>query len=129
MPVSANFLDYALDQLRELGAVRTRRMFGGIGIYSGEVFFALIDDDVLYFKVDDSNRNAYTARGSEPFRPVADDPNAVSLSYYQVPEDVLEDPDELKAWAHKSIAIAAARAAIKAKKNSPRVRAKKSRKR
>src|SRR5262245_55311239 len=103
MPVSSNYLTYVLEQLQATGAVRTRRMFGGIGIYSGELFFALIDDDVLYFKVDDSNRDAYTARGSEPFRPLADDPNAVSLSYYQVPEDVLEDPDELKAWAHKSI--------------------------
>jgi TfoX/Sxy family transcriptional regulator of competence genes len=25
-------------------------MFGGLGIYSGELFFALVDDDVLYFK-------------------------------------------------------------------------------
>lgn len=129
MSISARYLDYVLDQLQIIGPVRARRMFGGSGLYSQDVFFGLIADDVLYFKVDDSNRSAYTARGSQPFRPVANDPSAVSLSYYQVPEDVLEDPDELKTWARKSIAIAAARAAMKAQKDSPRARKKKSRKR
>jgi len=35
-------------------------MFGGVGIYCGDLFFGLIDDDTLYFKVDDSNRSDFT---------------------------------------------------------------------
>jgi DNA transformation protein and related proteins len=118
MAVSANFLSYVIDQLRGLGALRTRRMFGGIGLYCDELFFGLIDDDVVYFKVDDSNRADFTSRGSKAFRPVADDPNAVSLSYFNVPEDVLEDSDEVRQWARKSVAIAATTAAVKAAKKS-----------
>jgi DNA transformation protein and related proteins len=116
MAVSANFLSYVIDQLGGLGAVRTRRMFGGIGLYCDELFFGLIDDDVVYFKVDDSNRADYSRRGSKAFRPLADDPNAVSLSYFSVPEDTLEDSDEVRSWARKSVGIAAAAAAVKAAK-------------
>jgi DNA transformation protein and related proteins len=130
MAVSANFLSYVIDQLTGLGAVRTRRMFGGIGLYCDDLFFGLIDDDVVYFKVDDSNRADYTSRGSKAFRPVADDPSAVSMSYFNVPEDVLEDSDEVRRWARKSVSIAAAAAVVKAakknkKKSSPSEAAKK----
>ena len=118
MAVSPNFLSYVIDQLRGLGTLRTRRMFGGIGLYCDECFFGLIDDDVVYFKVDDSNRAEYTRRGSKAFRPLADDPNAVSMSYFNVPEDVLEDSDEVRCWARKSVAIAAAAAVIKAAKKN-----------
>jgi len=113
MPVSPNFLSYVIDQLRSLGAVRSRRMFGGIGLYCDDLFFGLIDDDILYFKVDDSNRELYVSRGCEQFRPFPDDPNTVSMNYYRVPEDVLEDADEVRAWARKSIVIAGAAAAAK----------------
>jgi DNA transformation protein and related proteins len=127
MPVSANFVEYVLDQLHAIGAMRSRRMFGGIGLYCDDLFFALIDDDCVYFKVDDSNRADYVARGCEQFRPLADDPNAVSMNYYRLPEEVLEDVDELKGWAHKSLRIAAAASAAKAlrsRRKSPAKQAK-----
>jgi DNA transformation protein and related proteins len=127
MAVSANFLSYVIDQLRGLGALRTRRMFGGIGLYCDELFFGLIDDDVVYFKVDDSNRTDYTSRGSKAFRPIADDPNAVSMSYFNVPEDILEDSDEARRWARKSVVIAAASAAAKAAKKKKKTPARVSR--
>ena len=135
MSVSANYLSYVLDQLSALGAVHSRRMFGGIGLYSGELFFGLIDDDVVYFKVDDSNRADYTSRGCEAFKPFE---GAVSMNYYRVPEEVLEEVDDVRAWARKALSVAAAAAIAKAPKkrvrkaSSKRVvktaRAKKSRK-
>jgi DNA transformation protein len=79
-------------------------MFGGVGIYSGELFFALISDDTLYFKTDASTRPEFEARGMGPFRPFGDDGGA--MQYYQLPEDLLEDPDALRPWAEKAIAIA-----------------------
>lgn len=106
MAVSANYLSYVLDQLRGLGSLQSRRMFGGIGLYCDERFFALIDDDVLYFKVDDSNRADYTARGCRAFQPFE---GVVSMNYYRVPEEVLEDPDDVRGWARKAVAVAAAK--------------------
>jgi DNA transformation protein len=79
-------------------------MFGGVGIYAGELFFALIADDTLYFKVDDSTRNDFEARGSGPFRPYGE--HGETMGYYRVPEDLLEDPDELAVWARRAIEVA-----------------------
>jgi DNA transformation protein len=79
-------------------------MFGGVGIYSGDVFFALIADDTLYFKVDDSTRSDFEARGMGPFRPFGG--AGGTMQYYQLPEDLLEDPEALRPWAEKAVAIA-----------------------
>lgn len=87
--------------------IRAQAMFGGVGIYSGGVFFALIADDTLYFKVDDSTRPDFVARGMEPFRPFGEDGG--TMQYYQLPEDLLEDPDALRPWAEKAVAIARAK--------------------
>ena len=106
MAVSDEYLTYVLDQLACVGCVESRRMFGGVGIYSSGLFFALIADDVLYFKVDDSNRSDYEAAGMEPFRPFADKPNV--MSYYEVPIEVLENKDRLEEWVQKALKVATA---------------------
>jgi DNA transformation protein len=84
--------------------IRARPMFGGVGIYSGDVFFALIADDTLYFKVDASTRPEFEARGMGPFRPFGD--GGGTMQYYQLPEDLLEDPEALRPWAEQAVAVA-----------------------
>lgn len=114
MSVSTGYLDYVLEQLARVGKVSSRRMFGGVGLYSGEHFFGLIDDDVLFLRVDDTNRAEFVARGMPAFQPFKDKPE-FSMSYYQAPADVLEDAEELARWARASVAVAA-RQPVKAKK-------------
>ena len=101
MAVSEDYLIYVLDQLESLGSVESRRMFGGAGIYCRGVMFALVADDVLYLKVDDSNRGDFVAAGMEPFRPYPD--KGTVMSYYEVPADVLESKSELTDWAEKAL--------------------------
>ena len=56
MSVSDTFRAFALEQLQRTDPeVHARGMFGGVGVYAGTLFFGLMDDDILYFKVDDSN--------------------------------------------------------------------------
>jgi len=106
MPVSSSFRTFILDQLsRVIPRVRARSMFGGVGIYAGQLFFALIADDTLYFKVDDSNRADFEARDMGPFRPYGEDGEI--MQYYQVPHELLEDPEALRPWAEKAVAVAA----------------------
>jgi DNA transformation protein len=106
MAVSDEFLRYVLEQLAGVGRVASRRMFGGIGLYSNERIFGLIFGDILYFKVNEANCGDYEARGMNRFRPYADKP-LLSMTYYEVPADVLEDADECAAWARKSTAVSA----------------------
>jgi len=114
MPVSDDYLAYVVDQLTCLGRVESKRMFGGVGIYFKDLFFAIIADDCLYFKVDDSNRPDYEAAGMEPFRPFED--KTATMSYYEVPIDVLENRDRLRDWAQKALTVARAKTTIKTQK-------------
>ena len=115
MALSSEYLDYVLDRLACVGQVSARRMFGGAGIYRDGLFFALIAHDMLYFKVDDSNRPDYEAAGGRPFRPFEE--KVYTMSYYDVPEEVMEDTDVLRIWAEKALEVAErARLAGKKKK-------------
>jgi DNA transformation protein len=103
--MSESFRTFVLEQLRRVRTdIRDRRMFGGVGIYAGGLFFALIADDTLYFKVNDANRSDFEARGMGPFRPYGD--SGEVMQYYQVPDDLLENPDALGPWVEKAIAVA-----------------------
>jgi DNA transformation protein len=105
MAVTPSFRGFILEQLgRCVQGIRARSMFGGVGIYAGELFFGLIDDDVLYFKVDDSNRPDFEARDMGPFRPYGEEGEV--MQYYRVPDDLLEDSELLGQWAEKAIAVA-----------------------
>jgi DNA transformation protein len=101
MAVSPSYLTYVLEQLDGLKGLSSRRMFGGVGLYAGEIFFGVIDNDTLFFKVDDELRKRYTERGMSPFAPIPGKP--AMLGYYQVPADVLEDADVLCRWAADSV--------------------------
>jgi DNA transformation protein len=105
MSVSDGYRDFVLGQLAPAGRMSARRMFGGVGRYLEGLFFALIDDDTLYFKTDDSNRPRFQAAGSRPFCPYPDRPE-YQMGYWQVPAEVLEEADELKTWAREALAVA-----------------------
>ena len=105
MSVSPSFRSFVLDQLgRTTPGIRARSMFGGVGIYAAELFFALVADDTLYFKVDDATRPGFKERGMAPFRPYGEAGEV--MQYYEVPADVLEDPEELATWVSAAIAVA-----------------------
>lgn len=104
MRVSHSYRDFVLDQLAGVPGLRPKAMFGGIGLYAGDRFFGILAGDLLYFKVDETNRPDYEAAGSSAFKPYADRP--MTMPYFDVPIAVIEDPDELARWAARSIAVA-----------------------
>ena len=117
MSVSNEYLDYVVDQIGCIGEGAARKMFGGVGLYHDGLFFGLIASDILYFKVDDENRREYQAAGAKPFQPYGGE--SYSMSYYEVPVDVLEDVDKLRVWAAGAVA-AAARKAVSGKRRKTR---------
>ena len=105
MSVSNGFRALVLEQLaRTTPGVRARSMFGGVGLYAGDLFFALVDDDVLYFKVDDHTRPRFEALGMGPFQPGGD--GGEVMQYYEVPADVLEDAEVLAPWVADAVEVA-----------------------
>jgi len=96
-----------------LGPVRIRRMFGGAGVYAGETMFALIDDEVIYLKTDEALRAELQAEGSAPWVYSRAPGKWEETSYWRLPENALDDPDEAVAWARKALAVAEAKAAQK----------------
>ena len=121
MSVSAEYQEWLLEQLGRVASVSSKRMFGGLGLYASDLFFAIADDDRLYFKVDDETRPEFVAAGMESFDPFKD--GRPMTGYFEVPADVLEDEDRLRVWLRKAVAVAAAakerptvRKASKAKK-------------
>jgi DNA transformation protein len=89
-------------------------MFSGAGLYCDGLIFALILRDTLYFKVDDGNRQAYAAEGLAPFSYEADGEIRTIGAYWQVPERLFDEPDEMLDWARAALA-ASRRAAVKKK--------------
>lgn len=115
MAVSPSFRAFVLGQLEPFAVLQARSMFGGVGIYGDGCFFALMDDDRLYFKVDEGTRVHHEALGMGPFLPFGD-PERPMGGYYEVPGDLIEDPERLEAFVGRALAVAAAAAGKGAKK-------------
>jgi DNA transformation protein len=105
MAKDASFVEFVIDQLRRLPEVRARRMFGAHGVYSGEHFFAVVDEGRVYFKTDEKTRARYTAAGMKPFEYA---PGKLLKTYYEVPVDTIEDDDLLTEWASEAVDVAKA---------------------
>ena len=105
-----SFHTYVLEHLGAVKGVRSRPMFGGFGFYLAEEFFAIVYKGRLYMKTDAAMRARCTAAGMEPFTPRMGQParSVTMKQYYEVPADVLEDPDQLADWARRAAQIKSA---------------------
>jgi DNA transformation protein len=96
-------IDDIIGRLSGLGEVTSRPMFGGHGLCWQETIFGIVFGDRLYLKVDDRSKGNFVSRGMGPFRP---NERQTLKSYYQVPPDVLADPEALLSWAGEAIRAA-----------------------
>jgi DNA transformation protein len=99
----SEFVDYLTEVFEAFGAIRSRRMFGGYGIYYADRMFGLVAADVLYLKADAQSVPLFEARGLAPFEYVKDG-KAMKMSYYQAPEEIFDDPDVAREWAELAYA-------------------------
>ena len=113
---NSHYIDYILDLLLPLGNIKAKKMFGGYGIYKDNIFFALVIDNILYFKVGDNNRSQYDSFDSKPFSYEGKNKKIVTMSYWEVPIDILEDNTKLTQWVQHAV-----RAASNAKKQNKKL--------
>jgi DNA transformation protein len=105
------FVEYLLELMQPLGPVSAKAMFGGYGIYIDDLMFALVADDVLYFKTGINNLQDYERNGLPAFSYERNN-KVYNMSYNEAPADVMDDVEAMQQWASKAIA-----AALQARKN------------
>ena len=115
MSASEGFVELLKDSMRGLGPVSVRRMFGGAGIYADGVMFGLIADDTLYLKADEKTKRDFEAEGLGPFV-YEGGGRTIAMSYWRIPERLLDDPDDMVAWARIALGVAQRAAAAKPKR-------------
>jgi len=96
MPLHSTFITLALEAMTAVAPITYRRIFNGFGIYHLGVQFALILQDNLYFRANEDSRCLFEAQQMPAFQPRGAD--MVESFFFQLPQDVLQKPEELKYW-------------------------------
>ncbi|MGD8227971.1 MAG: TfoX/Sxy family protein [Desulfobacteraceae bacterium] len=109
------FITHLLELLEPLGSVEAKSMFGGFGIYRQGFMFGLVSEDTLYLKADEVNRGEFEGKGLPRFT-YQRMGKMLSMSYYQVPHEAMDNPEVLCGWAQKAYEAAVRGAQKKSKK-------------
>ena len=118
MAVTAAFNAFVRELLAGLGEVRTRRMVGGLGLYQGELFFGLADDEAVYIKADAANEGAFVEAGCPLFTYPGKDGEPLTMRYRRLPDAAMDDADEAARWGRLGLE-AAVRAKARARPTRP----------
>jgi len=94
----SEFVSHVIEVFAPWGRVEARRMFGGWGLFRDDRMFALVADDTLYLKADDTTRARFEDRGLAPFTYSSRGRERV-MRYFRAPEEALDDPQEMLPWA------------------------------
>ena len=121
MVASDSFADFLIELLAPLGHVTMRRMFGKTGVFCDGLMLGIVSDDALYFRVDDHNRAVFKESEALPPLNYVKKGSTIDLAFWRAPERLLDEPDELLAWARAALA-AARRVAAKRERPAPRKR-------
>ncbi len=113
MPESPGFVEFAVDLLSRLGPVRARAMFGGHGIYCGDLMIGLVDDDEVFLKTDELTRPAFVAAGCRCWV-YEDATRRMETGYFRPPDEAHESPEDMEPWGR--LALEAARRAAAEKR-------------
>jgi len=95
----SEFVDYLHEVFLDFGPIRSRRMFGGHGIYHNDLMFGLVADDELFLKTDKDNVEKFESLGLEPFEFETKD-KVIKMSYYRAPEEIFDDPELAQEWGN-----------------------------
>ena len=101
----SDFVTYLKDVFNDFGPIQSRKMFGGYGIYHDAIMFGLVANSTLYLKADKHTAKDFMAKGLGPFEFKKGD-KILSMSYYQAPEEIFDDPEAATHWAEQAFEVA-----------------------
>ncbi len=119
MAVDEGIVEQLLELFDGMGGVRAKRMFGGIGLYSFDTFFAIADEGAVYLKADSQSRALFEDAGSTPFTFEKKDGRVIDTSYWSLPDAAIDDPEEAVRWGRLAL-DAALRNAVGKRKKKPK---------
>lgn len=102
----SEFVNFLHEVFESFGPIRSRKMFGGHGIYHQDLMFGLVADDELYLKTDVQNLAQFEEHDLAPFEFVGKDGKAMQMSYRKAPEEIYDDLDQACYWAELAFAAA-----------------------
>lgn len=106
MKKDQSFHDHVVyDLLEDTPGITSRPMFGGWSVYKNGVVFGIIADGELYFKADEQDHAKFEKLGSHPFRYSRKDSKSITMSYWLVPEEIMEDRTELPRWVDRAVTV------------------------
>lgn len=91
-------MSYLHEVFAHFGVIRSRKMFGGHGLYHNDLMFALVADDELYLKADKETIPIFAENDLGPFE-FDKDGKIMRMSYYKAPEEIYDDPEQASYWA------------------------------
>lgn len=125
--IMSEYVDYLHEVFEAFGLIRSRKMFGGYGIYHNDLMFGLVFSDELYLKTDKHNVEFFEERGLGPFEFIASN-KITKMSYYLAPEEIYDDPEQASYWAESGFQAALRANAIKLTRASKKKAKKKTQK-
>ncbi len=106
MSITAEEIEFAMDLFSGLGPLTTRKMMGGLCLYSDGTIFAVVHSDFgTMIKGACAFKDELDAMGLTRWtyqRENADKPTA--MPYWKLPESALDDPEEACNLARRALA-------------------------
>jgi DNA transformation protein and related proteins len=106
MVASKSFSEFLREQLSPLGPLSFRRMFGKTGVFCEGVMFAVVADDTLYFRIDETNKPIFQEAAAFPPLNYTKAGRTIDLAFWRTPERLFDEPDELVTWSRAALAAA-----------------------
>lgn len=106
------------DLFAPFGRILARRMFGGKGLFHDGLMFGLVHEERLYFKTSEESRRRFIAEGKGPLFFKFKNAEGVLTSYYELPDRLYDDPEELAEWARTAFAVASQSPTAKKKRKA-----------
>lgn len=113
--MSAEFVQWCCELLAPAGPVRSRRMFGAYGLYVDDLFVAIVDDEQLFLKGDETSKPQYQAAGCAIFTYSKADGETGQMNYFSAPAEAMESPPLMAPWLRLAMESALRARASKAK--------------
>ncbi len=107
MAVTPEDIAFVSDLFAGLAPLSTRKMMGGLSIYSQGRIFAILDSrGGLYLKAKDDLAKRLEAAGSSKFVFDTKDGKQATMHYWSLPEPALDDPEQAAHWGQLALTAA-----------------------